>query len=80
VIDLLKVDVEGAEASALRGLSEVRWRHLMLETSLSREGLDLDGTLSLLEALYGRRPEVAWVAEVSAGGATRDVVLRLPGV
>jgi FkbM family methyltransferase len=79
VIDLLKIDVEGAEADALRGVRELRWRHLMLETSPSREGLDLDGALSLLTELHGQRPEVVWAADVAPGAAGRDVVLRMPG-
>lgn len=78
-VDVLKVDVEGAEASALRGLAAVRWQWLALETSANRSGgLDLEAAVDLIDAIWGTRPRVAWADEVRRGAPARDVILSMP--
>jgi FkbM family methyltransferase len=78
VVDLLKVDVEGAEEDVLRGLTDVRWKHMTLETSLEREGLQLEAALDILEEVGGARPDVLWAGDPVPGAIAREVVLRAP--
>lgn len=78
-VDMVKVDVAGAEASALSGLADLKWRFMALETSLQRAGgLTVAGALDLAEALWSVRPTVVWKDREKAGAATADVVLAMP--
>lgn len=78
-VDVVKIDVEGAEESVLRGLTELEWRHLLIETSNNREGgLDLASTIDLVSELWGRTPELLWASDRGPAHPTRDAILRLP--
>jgi FkbM family methyltransferase len=78
-VDLLKIDVEGAEAAVLRGLRSLEWRYMALEVSTAgRDGLDLDGSVALITELWGREPEVLWAEAARSAVTGRNVVLRLP--
>lgn len=77
VVDLLKVDVEGAERSVLQGLAAVQWRYLALEFSGdSARGLTLPAAIDLIESIWRRRPETVWSDDASRGAA--DALLALP--
>jgi FkbM family methyltransferase len=79
VVDVLKVDVEGAEESALLGVADLTWRFLVIETSLNRDGgLTLSDALALTEEIWRVRPDVVWSATVTPDAATADVVLAMP--
>lgn len=78
-VDLLKIDVEGAEAAVLRGLASIEWRFMALEVSAAgRDGLDLDAAVMLISELWGRAPEVLWAEPERPTVIGRNVVLRLP--
>jgi FkbM family methyltransferase len=78
-VDVVKVDVEGAEASVLLGLAELRWRFLSIETSLGRDGgLTIQGTVDLVEATWGAPPAILWTDTPTRGAATLDVILMMP--
>lgn len=79
-VDLVKVDVEGAEASALAGLADLKWRYLAIETSVHESrGLTLSGAVELIEAVWGARPAVVWKDDATDGAATLDAILALTG-
>jgi FkbM family methyltransferase len=78
-IDLVKIDVEGAESDAIRGIAGLEWRWMAVEVSTDeREGLSLEGTVDLIRSLWDRVPEVRWAPVPAPGTIARDVVLRLP--
>lgn len=78
-VDLVKIDVEGAEAEAIRGVASVSWTWMALEVSTDeREGLSLPETLDLVAELWGRRPQVVWTSTPPSHAIARDVILRLP--
>lgn len=75
-IDLVKVDVEGAEFDVLESLDRIRWRYLYLELSLGRAGTrSLESVLSLLERQHGRRPRVVYQHVREPATALADVIL-----
>jgi FkbM family methyltransferase len=52
-VDVVKLDVEGAEESALRGLAELDWRYMTIELSRDRAGgIALERAVDLTEG-YG---------------------------
>ena len=76
-VDVIKVDVEGAEESALRGLAAVAWRYMLIEVSHDRAGgLTLDETLHLAKELWGVRPEVLWYSDPVVGARTGEAILE----
>lgn len=78
VVDVLKIDVEGAEDSALRGVADLGWRYLVIETSVNREGgITLDDTVALSEEIWGVCPDVIWSATVEADAANADAILAI---
>jgi FkbM family methyltransferase len=79
IVDVLKVDVEGAEETALRGVADLQWRFLVIETSLDRDGgLTVSETLDLVESLWAVRPRVLWSADRPANSPTADLILAMP--
>lgn len=77
LVDVIKVDVEGAEESALRGLAAVAWRYMLIEVSHARAGgLTLDETLTVAKELWGVQPEVVWYSEPAAGARTGEAILK----
>lgn len=75
--DFVKVDVEGAEREALRGISQIEWGHLLIELSRQREGtLTTDDLLSECETLWGHRMEIA--AVLTDNEIAQEVILRNP--
>jgi hypothetical protein len=81
VVDVLKIDVEGAEDSALLGVGDLAWRYLVIETSLNRDGgVTLEDALTLSEQIWQVRPEVIWSATVAPDAPTSDAVLAMPQV
>jgi FkbM family methyltransferase len=78
VVDLLKIDVEGNEASALGGLSDLGWRYLQVEIVTDRTGgLTVDGACDLVESIWQRRPAVVWRDTSGKHPAEGNVVLAL---
>ena len=79
-VDLVKVDVEGAEAAALRGLADVRWRYLAIETSVGRDGgLTVDAAVDLVERSAGSSVRLCvWRASARAGAVAIDAILSRP--
>ncbi|MBI5497074.1 MAG: FkbM family methyltransferase [Deltaproteobacteria bacterium] len=60
-MDLLKVDVEGYELEALRGLKELRWKCLFIEVSEGRVGsLSLLALEEAIRSTWGERPRLVW--------------------
>jgi FkbM family methyltransferase len=77
-VDLIKIDVEGAEESVLRGLAAVRWRYMAIELSLDREGgLRLEQALDLAEHVWGQKPDVLWRSNPTGPARTEDAILAL---
>jgi len=75
-VDLVKIDVEGAEDAALKGLVDLRWRYLAIETSLAREGgITVDGAVELVDELWGFRPAVVWRGHAARGQGAVDAIL-----
>ena len=75
-VDVVKIDVEGAEGDALAGLAELDWRFLKIEASLNRAGgLTVEQISAVVESLWGRRPTVAWKDTPHRNAATQDVIL-----
>lgn len=78
-VDLVKIDVEGAEAEAIRGVASLSWTWMALEVSTdARDGLSLNETLDLVSELWGRRPNVVWSSTPPLHAIARDVILQLP--
>ncbi|MDO9355525.1 MAG: FkbM family methyltransferase [Solirubrobacteraceae bacterium] len=76
-IDLVKVDVEGAELQALSGLGAIQWGHLLLELSVGRSGsMTRDELLAHCASIWGGPVEVA--AVIGEQAATQEIVLRNP--
>lgn len=77
-VDIVKVDVEGAEREALRGLAGVRWHFLLLEISQEREGsMTQDEALRLIKEIWGINAAVRWQsAPADAHVPTRDLLLE----
>jgi FkbM family methyltransferase len=74
-VDLIKVDVEGAEARALEGLRELTWSHLMLETSLDRnDGLSLDNAIAMIARIWGLSPAITRLHGQTHGKDVQNVV------
>lgn len=83
VVDILKVDVEGAEAAVLRGIRSEHWpriRQLMIEAETFAEAKALQGTLedkgfkctfvaSRLEAFPASGSEISMIYAVRPGSA-----------
>ena len=77
-VDLLKIDVEGAEDTALAGSACVHWRYLMIELSPDRDGgLSLAGAMAFIERTWGRRPDVVWTGGTTIDGQAREAILKL---
>jgi FkbM family methyltransferase len=71
-VDLLKIDVEGAERDALHGLRAVGWDHLLIELSAEREGqMTLADLQSEIEQIWG------WPADVLTVVADHEVAQEL---
>ena len=74
-VDLLKVDVEGAEDQVLSGLSQVRWRFLAIELSLDRAGkMSADAAADLISDIWGSRPKLLWQSDPPRGAVARDAI------
>ncbi len=79
LVDVLKIDVEGAEDAVLPGLAALRWRYLMIETSLARAGgLTVQGARDLVASIWGEEPTVIWQSVPALGALTIDAILALP--
>jgi FkbM family methyltransferase len=77
-VDLVKVDVEGAEAQALRGLAGIRWRYLAIETSTGREGgMTVAQALELVQEIWRARATVVWRDQPKPGATALDAILAL---
>ncbi len=71
--DLVKVDVEGAERSALQGLDDIEWRYLMVEVSHQREGrMTTDELMTLVRATH---PGARVVTTLTADDACVELLL-----
>jgi FkbM family methyltransferase len=76
-VDLLKVDVEGAEREVLRGLSHLRWRYLAIELSVERSGrMTADAATELISDIWGTRPSLMWQSK-DPGAAAQDAIFAL---
>lgn len=76
-VDLLKVDVEGYELEALRGLSQIHWEHLFIEVSESREGgVTVAAVIELAEQIWKKTPRLVW--EGTTSSTTRNVLFQMP--
>jgi FkbM family methyltransferase len=77
-VDLLKIDVEGAEGSVLPGLADVRWRYMTIETSLGREGgLTVTGACDLCQEIWQQRPNVIWTSTPEPDSVTVEAILAM---
>jgi FkbM family methyltransferase len=75
-VDVVKVDVEGAEGAALAGLAELDWRFLKIEASLNRAGgLSVKQICDVVASLWHRQPTLAWEDTPRKNAATQDVIL-----
>jgi hypothetical protein len=76
VVDVVKIDVEGAEGSALAGIAELDWRFLKIEASLSRAGgLSVEQVCEVTASLWHREPTVVWKDKTRKNAAAQDVIL-----
>ena len=71
--DLVKIDVEGHERAVLAGISELRWRFLLIEVAPARGGIEDEGELQLLLNEQGVQIDEMLVIEDSAQG--KDVLV-----
>lgn len=63
-IDLIKVDVEGAEFDVLKSLGEIDWRYLYIELSASRKGSgSVSDALALLQKTSRGKVSVVYTDE-----------------
>jgi FkbM family methyltransferase len=75
-VDVVKIDVEGAEGSALAGLAELDWRFLKIEASLNRAGgLNVEQVCDAVASIWHRQPTVVWKDSPRKGEVAQDVVL-----
>jgi FkbM family methyltransferase len=66
-VDLVKIDVEGAELEVVESLRHVRWRYLFLELSLARAGATtIDAVVDTIEQASGRRPRLVYYQPLDA--------------
>jgi hypothetical protein len=56
--DAVKIDVEGAEEEVLKSLKEIKFKYLIVEVSVRREGADLAKILELIKNELNRTPKV----------------------
>jgi FkbM family methyltransferase len=76
-VDLLKIDVEGFELEALKGLKQVAWKYLYVEVSEGRDGaVSLEAVRSTVEALWNKRPDLIWEGDTSQ--PARNILFRMP--
>lgn len=75
-VDLLKVDVEGYELEALRGLAHINWTYLFIEVSDVREGgVSTEAVISLAKELWGQAPHLIW--EGDRASAARNALFQM---
>lgn len=71
--DLVKIDVEGHERAVLAGISDLRWRFLLIEIAPARGGIEDERELQFLLADQGVQIDEMLVIEASAQG--KDVLV-----
>jgi FkbM family methyltransferase len=72
-IDLLKIDVEGAEREVLSSLGDLKWKYLWIEISDNRSGaFSLENLIHTVEKIWGKKARLLFQA---ASSGTRNVLL-----
>jgi FkbM family methyltransferase len=75
--DLVKIDVEGAEAAVIRGLKDIRWRYLYIECSLNREGrMELSDLIRIVKETWGIETKLVYRSSLDSKSSCYDVILE----
>lgn len=78
-IDLLKIDVEGAELDALEHVTGTRPRFVLMEISIGREGAQpLAAFEDVMRKAWGTAPITLWQSPVSLEHGTQERLWRIP--
>lgn len=78
-VDLLKIDVEGAELDALEHVTGVKPRWVLMEISVGREGTQpVSAFTGAMKRLWGTEPVTVWRSEPRPSHATQDFLWSVP--
>ncbi len=76
-VDLLKIDVEGAEVEALEALKSLTYTYLYIEVSLGRtEGARIEDIMSILKK-QGKRPVLKYLHSVGKNAPAGNAIIEL---
>jgi FkbM family methyltransferase len=76
-IDLVKIDVEGAEKEVVSSLKGIEINFLYIEVSLTRRGLDLNGLQDLLLHKLGKSSKIIFFKKRGSDSPCMDCLLKL---
>lgn len=78
-VDLLKIDVEGAEADALAHVTGIRPRFVLMEVSVGRSGAaPISDLEDIMRTSWAAAPTLVWQSNASLAHGTQECLWRIP--
>lgn len=76
-VDLIKIDVEGAEHEVIRALAPIKWKYLYMEVSRNRDGaISSKDVIKTLGASLGGPPVICFKSRPSGPTQTYHLLLK----
>lgn len=76
-VDLIKIDVEGAEMECLKGIRDLEFKYLYIEASINRKGAGIKNIISFLEKNYKKKTKILFRERPDKESKSENVLIEL---